>query len=52
MIDKPSILRQKVKYSAGLAQFKLPEIRPAILRIRITIFHYRVSPNLHKVTAP
>jgi len=50
MIDKPSILRQKVQYSAGLAQFKLSEIRPAILRIRI--FHYKVSPNLHKVTAP
>jgi hypothetical protein len=52
MIDKPSILRQKVQYSAGLAQFKLSEIRPAILRIKTTVSDYKVRPNLHKVTAP
>jgi hypothetical protein len=52
MIDKPSILRQKVKYSAGLAQIKLPAIRPAKLGIKTTVSDYKVRPNLHKVTAP
>jgi hypothetical protein len=52
MIDKSSILRQKGKYSAGLAQIKLPAIRPTKLGIRTKVFDYRLSSNPHKVTAP